>query len=221
MGRDFFSCLMTALAWGDRWCTSDADVPVRAAHIGCHDVVHGELRCAACHELVAARDVSFDRRPGRLVESGVARRYRTPDLDLLQRVHTSSVAATLRVTGDRWSALLIRESFYGSRRFDEFQQRLGIAPNILTNRLRRLVDLEILTRTEYQHRPARHEYRLTEKGLDLYSVPLSMLAWGDRWVFGGRPPVRLTHNPCRGQLTPILCCSVCTHPISISDIRFH
>jgi DNA-binding HxlR family transcriptional regulator len=179
------------------------------------------MRCSACHELVAARDVRFDRRPHPPVESGVARRYRTPDLDLLQRFHSSSVAATLRVTGDRWSTLLIRESFYGSSRFDEFQQRLGIATNILTNRLRRLVDLDILDRTAYQHRPARHEYRLTEKGLDLYSVPLSMLVWGDRWVFGDRPPVRLTHNVCHRQLTPILCCSICRHPISISDIRFH
>jgi DNA-binding HxlR family transcriptional regulator len=147
-------------------------------------------------------------------------RQRTPNLALLQRVYPSSVAATLRVTGDRWSALLIRESFYGSTRFDDFQQRLSIATNILTQRLRRLVDLGILTRTAYRQRPHRHEYRLTEKGLDLYPVPLSMLAWGDRWVFAGRPPVRLTHDKCQRPLTPILTCSACTKPISHADIAF-
>jgi DNA-binding HxlR family transcriptional regulator len=169
--------------------------------------------------VVHAPDVSFDRRPEPAGELPL-RRQRTPDVELLQRVCPSSVAATLRVTGDRWSALLIRELFYGSTRFDEFQQRLGIATNILTQRLRRLVELGILTRTAYQQRPARHEYRLTEKGVDLYPVPLSMLASGDQWVFANRPPVRLTHKTCRRLLTPILTCSTCTEPISRADIEF-
>jgi DNA-binding HxlR family transcriptional regulator len=219
MGDDFLACVMTAMAWGERWCNDDGDVRVRASHRGCANRIHGELRCGECRALVHARDVSFDRRPGPMAELPL-RRQRTPDVDLLQRVCPSSVAATLRVTGDRWSALLIRESFYGSTRFDEFQQHLSIATNILTQRLRRLVDLGILTRTAYRQRPARHEYRLTEKGLDLYPVPLSMLAWGDQWVFAGRPPVPLTHEKCRRLLTPILTCSTCAAPISRADIEF-
>jgi DNA-binding HxlR family transcriptional regulator len=220
MGDDFLACVMTAMAWGERWCDDDdGDVRVRASHRGCANRIHGELRCGECRALVRARDVSFDRRPRPMAELPL-RRQRTPDLELLQRVCPSSVAATLRVTGDRWSALLIRESFYGSTRFDEFQQRLSIATNILTQRLRRLVDLGILSRTAYRQRPARHEYRLTEKGLDLYPVPLSMLAWGDQWVFAGRPPVRLTHEKCRRLLTPILTCSACAEPISRTDIEF-
>lgn len=219
MGDDFLACIMTAMAWGKRWCDDAGEAPVRASHRGCAVRIHGELRCGECRALVHAHDVSFDRRPRPMAELPL-RRQRTPDLELLQRVYPSSVAATLQVTGDRWSALLIRESFYGSTRFDEFEQRLSIATNILTQRLRRLVDLGILTRTAYRQRPARHEYRLTEKGLDLYPVPLSMLAWGDRWVFAGRPPVRLTHEKCRRQLTPILCCSTCGEPISRADIAF-
>jgi hypothetical protein len=97
---------------------------------------------------------------------------------------------------------------------------LSIATNILTQRLRRLVELGILNRIAYQQRPARYEYRLTKKGLDLYPVPLSMLAWGDRWVFAGRPPVRLTHKNCRRLLTPILTCSTCEEPISRGDVEF-
>jgi DNA-binding HxlR family transcriptional regulator len=218
-GDDFLACVMTAMAWGERWCDDDGDVRVRASHRGCADRIHGELRCAECRALVHARDVSFDRRP-RLMAELTLRRQRTPDLELLQRVCPSSVAATLQVTGDRWSALLIRELFYGSTRFDEFQQRLSIASNILTQRLRRLVELGILTRSAYQQRPVRHEYRLTKKGRELYPVPLSMLAWGDRWVFAGRPPVRLTHEKCRRLLTPILTCSTCAEPISRADIEF-
>jgi DNA-binding HxlR family transcriptional regulator len=219
MGDDFVACVMTAMAWGERWGDDRGDARVRASHRGCADQIHGELRCAECRALVHARDVSFDARPRPMSELPL-RRQRTPDLELLHRTYPTSVAATLRVTGDRWSSLLIRESFYGSTRFDEFQQRLGIAPNILTQRLRRLVELGILTRTAYQQRPARYEYRLTEKGLDLYPVPLAMLAWGDRWVFGGEPPVRLTHEACGRPLTPILTCSACAEPISRADIAF-
>jgi DNA-binding HxlR family transcriptional regulator len=220
MGDDFVACIMAAMAWAERWCNDgDGEAPVRASHRGCADRIHGDLRCGECRALVHARDVSFDRRPRPMAELPL-RRQRTPDLELLQRVCPSSVAATLQVTGDRWSALLIRESFYGSTRFDEFQQRLSIATNILTQRLRRLVDHGILTRTAYRQRPTRHEYRLTEKGLDLYPVPLSMLAWGNRWVFADRPPVRLTHEKCRRLLTPILTCSACAEPISRADIAF-
>jgi DNA-binding HxlR family transcriptional regulator len=220
MGDDFLACVMTAMAWAERWCNDeDGEVRVRASHRGCAGRIHGELRCGECRALVHARDVSFDRRPSPMAELPL-RRQRTPDLELLQRVCPSSVAATLQVTGDRWSTLLIRELFYGSTRFDEFQQRLSIATNILTQRLRRLVDRGILTRTAYRERPARHEYRLTEKGLDLYPVPLSMLAWGNRWVFGDRPPVRLTHEKCRRLLTPILTCSACAEPIARADIAF-
>ncbi|MCV7400044.1 helix-turn-helix transcriptional regulator [Mycobacterium fragae] len=219
MGDDFIACIMTAMAWGERWCDDSGEVPVHASHRGCAARIHGELRCGQCRELVHARDVRFDRRP-RPMAGLPLRRQRTPDLQLLHRVGPSSVAATLQVTGDRWSALLIRESFYGSTRFDEFQQRLSIATNILTQRLRRLVELGILTKAAYRERPARDEYRLTEKGLDLYPVPLSMLAWGDRWVFAGRSPVRLVHENCRRKLTPILTCSACAEPISRADISF-
>src|SRR5262249_46935482 len=161
MGDDFLGCIMAAMAWAEGWCNDDdGNARVRASHRGCADRIRGELRCGECRALVHARDVSFDRRPRPMAELPLIRQ-RTPDLELLHRVCPSSVAATLQVTGDRWSALLIRESFYGSTRFDEFQQRLSIATHILTQRLRRLVDLGILTRTAYRPRPTRHEYRLT------------------------------------------------------------
>lgn len=220
-GGDFLACVMTAMAWGDRWFTDGVNTPVRVSHLQCSERVHGVLRCAACNDVVHARDVTFDRLPR--AASGPAdqaQRHRAPGLDLLQRSRPSSVAAALQVLGDRWSALIIRELFYGSHRFDEFGQRLGIASNILAQRLRRLVDHGIVRKDAYQVRPARHEYRLTDKGLDLYPVPLSMLAWGDRWVAHGRPPVRLTHRTCGRRLVPALSCSTCARRIIRSDIAF-
>jgi DNA-binding HxlR family transcriptional regulator len=220
-GADFLICVMTAMAWGDRWYTDGVDVPVRVAHIGCADNIRGELRCKACGELVDARDVRFNRRPVALSLRGDAiQRRRVPGLDLLQRPRPSSIAATLRVIGDRWSALIIRELFYGSTRFDEFQRNLGIATNILSQRLQRLVEEGIVDKHAYQLRPRRHDYKLTDKGLDLYPVPLSMLTWGDRWLSNGRAPVRLTHLRCGKRLSPRLSCSNCTQPITREDLTF-
>lgn len=218
-GMDFLACVMTAMAWGDRWHSDGLNLPVRVGHLGCSDQIHGELRCAACNDVVHPRDVAFDRLP-RAAAANPSQRHRAPGLDLLQRRRPSSIAATLQVLGDRWSALIVRELFYGSHRFDEFGERLGIAPNILAQRLRRLVDHGIVAKSAYHHRPLRHAYRLTAKGLDLYPVPLSMLAWGDRWLSRGRPPVKLTHRTCGAQLRPVLSCSVCARPITRSDITF-
>jgi DNA-binding HxlR family transcriptional regulator len=219
-GGDFLACVMTAMAWGDRWYTDGVNTPVRVSHLRCADRIHGVLRCAACNEVVHARATAFDRRPRATAPVRQGQRHRAPGLDLLQRPRPSSVAGTLQVLGDRWSALIIRELFYGSHRFDEFGQRLGIASNILAQRLRRLVEHGIVGKNVYQVRPARHEYRLTDKGLDLYPVPLSMLAWGDRWVAHGRPPVILTHRTCGRPLVPVLTCSTCASRITRSDIAF-
>jgi DNA-binding HxlR family transcriptional regulator len=220
-GMDFLMCVMTALAWGDRWYTDGTDVPVRVAHIGCGDGIYGELRCRACGDVVYARDVKFNRRPKALdLRGDAAQRRRVPGLDLLQRPRPSSIAATLQVIGDRWSALIIRELFYGSTRFDEFQRNLGIATNILSQRLQRLIEHGIVEKRTYQLRPTRHEYQLTDKGMDLYPVPLALLAWGDRWLSDGHPPVRLRHLRCAKRLSPRLTCSKCTRPITRTDLAF-
>ncbi|HEX2311187.1 MAG TPA: helix-turn-helix domain-containing protein, partial [Vicinamibacterales bacterium] len=106
-----------------------------------------------------------------------------------------SVARALEAIGDRWTMLVIRDAFHGVHRFEDFQQRLGIARNVLSDRLNRLVDDGILAKRAYQERPERFEYRLTEKGRDLYPVVAALLAWGDRWTPSPEgPPVRLLHR---------------------------
>src|ERR1700683_4649257 len=95
-----------------------------------------------------------------------------------------SVARALSVVGERWTMLILREAFLGHRRFDEFQAATGIARNILSTRLQALVAKGIFERND--DGPERHvEYRLTEKGLDLYPVLISLMRWGDTWMGGG------------------------------------
>jgi DNA-binding HxlR family transcriptional regulator len=131
-----------------------------------------------------------------------------------------SVARTLEVVGEWWTMLVVREAFSGVRRFDDFQGRLGIARNVLAARLQRLVDFGILERRLYQERPERYEYRLTEKGFDLYPVLLSLMHWGDRWMAGPEgPPVRLVHENCGHEATSMLSCSECGEELRPREVR--
>jgi DNA-binding HxlR family transcriptional regulator len=120
-----------------------------------------------------------------------------------------SVAGTLAVVGEKWSLLVIREAFLGVRRFADFQRILGAPRAVLTERLTTLVDEGILRRVPYQPEGERqrHEYRLTEKGLDLYPALVALMQWGDRYV--GEPgvvPLQLTHRDCGSPVHVELAC---------------
>ncbi len=131
-----------------------------------------------------------------------------------------SVARTLEVVGDRWSLLVIRDAFYGLRRFDEFQRDLGVARNVLSSRLGKLVDAEILQKVQYEDRPARFEYHLTDKGRELLPVILTMMAWGDKWEAGGTgAPVKLHHLPCdTHDVHAEVTCSDCGEELRLTDL---
>lgn len=120
-----------------------------------------------------------------------------------------SVARALEAIGDRWTMLVIRDAFLGVRRFEDFQRDLGVARNILTDRLARLVDDGILERRRYQEKPERFEYRLTEKGVDLWPVLVSLMKWGDRHAAPGGPPTLITHRDCGGEVDARFRCTKC------------
>jgi DNA-binding HxlR family transcriptional regulator len=121
-----------------------------------------------------------------------------------------SVAQTLEIIGERWTMLVLRESFLGTRRFEDFTNNIGCARNILSDRLQKLVGNGILERRRYQDRPPRFEYRLTEKGIDLYPILVTLMQWGDRYVADRRgPAIVLDHKACGHETAPELVCSHC------------
>ena len=120
-----------------------------------------------------------------------------------------SVARALEVIGERWTLLIVRNAFYGVRRFDDHQRWLGIARNVLQSRLERLVEEGIMSREPYQERPPRYEYRLTQKGRDLWPVLVTLLQWGDRHVADSGPPTVLRHRDCGGGVDAHLRCDRC------------
>lgn len=217
-GKDLFGCLVAAMHWGDCWCGGEGPTESEMTHRGCGCRFKPVFRCSACRKPLGPRDVVVDAVAQTSTELIGGQRHRAPGLDLLQRVRPCSIARTLRVCGDRWSSLVIRECFMRTRRFDDFARRLGIAPNILAQRLNRLVDLGMLARQPYQFRPLRYEYRLTEMGLDYYPIPLAMLTWAQHWLRDAKRGIVLRHRLCGQHFSAILTCEHCAAPVSRDDI---
>jgi DNA-binding HxlR family transcriptional regulator len=130
-----------------------------------------------------------------------------------------SVAQCLEVVGEWWSMLVLRDVFLGVTRFDDIQKRLGISRNILDQRLSHLVQAGVLERVQYSHRPPRYEYRLTDKGRDLWPVLTGMRQWGDRYAAPDGPPVSMTHKACGQVADAVMVCSVCGEELQSSNMR--
>ncbi|GAA1143009.1 helix-turn-helix domain-containing protein [Kribbella jejuensis] len=130
-----------------------------------------------------------------------------------------SIARALEVVGDRWTLLVIREALMKTRRFEDFRTRLGIAHNVLSDRLARLVEAGVLERELYQTRPDRYEYRLTPQGLDLWPVVMSLLMWGDKYRSPDGPPLLTRHHGCGGELTPSFTCDTCGASLGPMDVE--
>jgi DNA-binding HxlR family transcriptional regulator len=133
-----------------------------------------------------------------------------------------SVARTVSVIGDRWTLLVLRDCFLRVRRFEDFQARLGVTRHVLADRLKKLVHHGVLRRVPYQARPKRHEYILTQKGLDLYPIIMSIVHWGDVHMADERGrPLLHEHKSCGKMFDPVTTCSQCGEPLSARDVHVH
>lgn len=217
-GIDLFDTALLALAWQKRW----VGIPYQAAliHRNSDHVIDPVMICEHCQDPVKAHDVSFHPGPGASrVERSRKRRRRSssaaPQSDILPISEE-----LLDLLGDRWTPQVVALGFFGIRRFDDMQETLGLASNILTDRLKRAVKMKLFTQHVYQTRPARKEYRLTEKGLDLYPMLVALTQWVDRWwPTPGGPPLLLKHTPCGNQLRGIVICETCQVPVKPGDSR--
>jgi DNA-binding HxlR family transcriptional regulator len=130
-----------------------------------------------------------------------------------------SVAQCLEVVGEWWSMLILRDVFLGVTRFDQFQERLGISRNILTQRLNHLVEKGVLRKVAYSDSPPRYEYRLTDMGRDLWPVLTTMRQWGDKYAAPDGPPVEIVHKGCGHVTEAALACSSCGETVGPRDVR--
>lgn len=130
-----------------------------------------------------------------------------------------SVARVSAVLGDRWTLVILSDIFLGVRRFDDFQKRLGLSRTTLTSRLKLLESHGVLLRHKYQSTPDRYEYKLTQKGRDLYPVLSTLLNWGDKYYADDLgPPIVRRHLPCGHDIQPTLSCPECHRTIEAREI---
>ena len=140
--------------------------------------------------------------------------------DLSHRLHADSVGRTLSLIGDRWTIMILRESFFGVRRYGQLARNLKIPRPTLSLRLRRLVENGLLERVLYSREPERHEYRLTQAGRDLFPAVIALMRWGDTYLAGAEgPPIVLHHLGCARETHPHVTCDVCGEEINTANVR--
>jgi len=220
MGLDLFSLALTIIRWEKRWFYDPANPAHRLRH-SCGKEFTPEFRCGHCSELVIPREVRVEDGPGAALEPAAPprahRRSIVPATELNQGNPTLDRA--FQVLGDRWTSHVIAAAFLGRRRFSEFEDSLGVAPNILSGRLARLVKLGVLVRRLYQQRPDRWEYRLTDAGRDLYPLIAELIRWGDRWLDDGNgPPLITYHQSCGCRLEAQIVCDQCGEAVTAFNV---
>lgn len=132
---------------------------------------------------------------------------------------TCSIARTMDVIGEWWTPLVLRDLLAGVTRFEDLRRDLGIATNVLTDRLATLTEHGVVERHRYQTRPDRYEYLLTEKGRDLFGVVAAMVRWGDRWESAGDgPPMLLVHDACGHPTSSVPTCEHCAAELTLDTV---
>ncbi|GEM33094.1 HxlR family transcriptional regulator [Nocardia neocaledoniensis NBRC 108232] len=133
-----------------------------------------------------------------------------------------SIARTVGIVGERWTPLILRDLFVGITRFEDLRRDLGIASNVLADRLRTLREHDIVETRVYQDNPTRTEYVLTERGRDLYPVLAMLVAWGDRWLATpDGPPVTVVHRDCGHTTEGVVVCRHCAGPLTAANVTWH
>ena len=139
--------------------------------------------------------------------------------DLQHRFDADSVSRALALVGERWSLLILREAFFGVRRYGEFVRNLSIPRPTLSARLKTLVDAAVLERVRYATEPDRHEYRLTQAGRDLFPAIITLMRWGDNYLAGpDGPPILLRHKDCGEIADTYVACRHCGGDITVDNV---
>lgn len=216
-GADLYPIALTAWRWEHDWA-GDAEhhIPWNLIHRICGNAMLPELRCELCRDIVRIRDVRYAPGPGanhvEPLPSRFHRRSKTKS-NYPDGVDTKFFQL-VDIIGDRWTGLIVAALFFGLRRYDEIGAAIGIATNILSHRLKLLFRTGIVTREPFRYKPKRYEYKLTDKGRDLYGLTLMVHQWADKWVTGEHgPPLLLTHTSCGKALRGIVVCSECSQEL--------
>jgi len=208
---DIYDMALMALSWERQFYSVPNKDSIILVHQDCGKTFKPFMACKHCGEEVLAGDVEYRDGPGAKTDLRKKKTRRKSSKSIKEVPRENKVYDNLiHVVGAPWTANLIALAYHGIKRFDEFNQELPIATNVLTDRLKFLVREGVFKAVPYMKRPLRVDYFLTEKGLALFPFFQAMLQWGDKWCGDDSgPPVLLTHTLCSHALEGEVRCDQC------------
>ena len=222
-GRDLYRVMMLLADWERRWFTPPGQMRSRNlfTHTVCGRRANPVLICGHCREPVTFGSVTAEDGPGAGYEPAAPGRMQRQAAICVDEAlnNPRGITAAAAIIGDRWSAAILAVTFRRCKRFDEYLDYLKISPHILSVRLAAFIEYGMLERRAYQASPARYDYVLTPKAIDLYPVIIAMGHWGDRWLDDGSgPPIVTCHRTCGATLDSVLSCSACRGNVDLAAI---
>lgn len=222
-GLDLYPLVLVTWNWETKWGDS-SDLPPKLVHNTCGKSISPNYCCSHCHVELKLHDVSFTTNknavsvkkiPPRFQRRSKTKNENHPDVD-------RRFFHVIDIIGDRWIGLIIASMYFGVRRFDDIVSAIDIATNILSNRLKVLLKVGVIVRKSYQNTPVRYEYRLSEKGQELYPTAITIHEWANKWLLDSSEQfLKLQHILCNTSLVPELLCSECEEPLRPRDITFN
>jgi len=223
MGADVYSAALMFWRFDRLWSRRRAGQPATLTHTRCGQLMNPVCVCANCHMPVRAYNVTYRDGPGAgfdRASSSKRRRRAASTLDERASGYLL-IGESIDVIGDRWTQEVLSSLYLGAHRFEEIRARCGVAPNILSARLKLLVRNGMLQQRVCATSPQHHEYVLTPKGLDVYPMLLMLMKWGDRWLAGSAgPPHILTCKHCDSVLDPVVRCDQCGGDLDPQQVTF-
>lgn len=219
---DLYNNALMAFAWARQFSEAPDRDTVELVHLRCGHAFNPQMCCAKCRAEVRMQDVSYRPGPGAMFDERTKKARRRSSIPVQDVPSGHALYHNLiNLVGDRWTANVIALSFHGLTRFDEFIQELPVATNILSDRLKFLVDEGVYWQRAYRQRPLRYEYKLTEKGEALYPWFLALLQWGDKWCSpdGSGKPRCLRHKLCGHVLRGQVSCSACGGVLKAHEVK--
>ena len=223
MGTDLFATALMFWRFNRIWSTPGSTQPVLLTHTPCGHTMSPKLVCKYCRQEVCAREVRYADGPGMRMESSPPPKSSRRSSETLNNgtLIAALYGESIDYFGDRFTQLVLASFFIGDRRFEDIRLRWQLAPNVLADRLKLLVEAGMLQRRVYQSSYDRKEYILTPKGMDVYPMVVTLDAWGDRWLAGRHgPPLVLTHIPCGAPLLAMVVCDGCAQEVSVHEVHF-
>jgi len=212
-GLDLFWTVLMLLRWESVWAETKKTFEISLRHRTCGHITSPFPSCGDCGQPFSAKDTLWQEGPGAGLVKPVYRRRRASNHRLIDRDFLFLFTQSAQVLGDRWSSLIMRSIFTGLYHYDQILEDTAMATNILSERLKWLIEIEII-----EHIRGENSYELTEKGSDFLPVLLMLQSWGDKYCTAPEgPPVTLLHKSCGKILIPTVICDQCDVPVKLTD----